>query len=734
MKKPLIFILFFELVCSIVFAVDGKNAVQIVTPETKNLTKTDASWITGSVRDKLKSNLQDYAGLKTVVDETNERALQALQAKSEGAAYDEDEIIEAGKMTTAQNVIFTTITYSGSKYTLSCSFTNLTTGEDKTAISTGRKTINELYDGTGNAADEVTLTLCEKLNIPLTGTQKYYLKFGSAELSVKEQYDLEKKNYENFNKQIEEIKNEIKLNSTSIDQAANANAAKLLAEQALIEEKQAAASKRMQDLEAQSAKIMEDQLKEAERSLEMKKMRDKLASDAARKASQVRKEIFESQSVIGQIKVIESKKRALTELRAECEKKVAEINAEYHKLGSEKSAEIMNAPYSISQLNEGVPVPEAVEYRRTKVEAELKKLDEEKRGQIATVEKIFGTQDKALYKEIEKDLNAIGKKHSVSSFGEELKVDYRSYNGSVAGWKGSIHLYSDQVLLYESEFLLSYKALTGKDVPSYSDEEKRRLYDEEVDMYSSLLLRGDPILNYELTYSITPRGNNHPSSYIIKIHDFTIKFTSTGKVIDRPQVSNTEIIRNMTPAYDIRTKSEAIRQGNYNHELGGGSMSGYSIGGGLHTSMAPAGFVSVKTGVAGIFSFCDVGITDIPDFTREVAKHDFLLYGVLGLGFNIRPMIFKHPPAFYVSAGGGFSVLYLKDGIEGFKMNSEGEYSLFTAATYPIVEVNVGLQQPLTNRFAVFVEGKGHYIFTGASSNDNLKLSVTAGISGIRLK
>ncbi|GEM_PF-5086047 len=732
MKRLFTFIFVLELVCSFLYAIDGKTAVQLVKPETKNLSKTESSWITGSVRDKLKSNLQDYAGLKTVVDESNEDALYELQAKSENAAYDEEEIIEAGKMTTAQNVIFTTITYSGSKYTLSCNFTNLTTGEDKTAVSSGKKTINELCDGTGNAADEVTLILCEKLNIPLTATQKYYLKNGSAELSVKEQYELEKKNFENLNSQIEEIKKEIKLNTSSLEQTANAKEAKLRAEQATMEEKQAAAARRMEALEEQSKKIMEDQLKEAERSLEMKKLRDKIASEASKKAASIRKEILESQPVIGQIKVIESKKRALIELRENNDKRINEIKAEYDKIISKKTNEILTAPYASTELDNGVPVQEAVEYRNSKIAIEKEKINQEKLKEIKAIEKAFVKQDTALFKEIKKDLYRIRKKHSVNSFGEELKVDYQSFSGNEKGWKGTVYLYSDQMMIFKANFIMSYSALTGKAVPSYSDEAKRKEYDSEVDMYSSLLFRGEPILNYQLDYSINPLDDNHPSSYKLQIHEFKIKFTSTERTVETPILSETSVIREMVPTYDIRSKSETFRQNTYNHDLGGGSLTGISLGGGINNIMSPAAIISFKKGLTHTFSFIDIGINGSSEHTEKVRRWPFMFYAAGGFGFNFRPMIFNNPPAIYFSAGGGLAIQVLKEEIEYFASNSNGTYSTNSWATYGIAEATVGLQKPLTSGFAIFAEGKLFYIFDDVFPKGNISYSATAGISFIK--
>lgn len=51
-----------------------KYPVQVVNLEIVNLGTSENAWLPGQVQDKLKSNLQDYLGLKTVVDSKSEAA------------------------------------------------------------------------------------------------------------------------------------------------------------------------------------------------------------------------------------------------------------------------------------------------------------------------------------------------------------------------------------------------------------------------------------------------------------------------------------------------------------------------------------------------------------------------------------------------------------------------------------------------------------------------------------
>ena len=117
-----------------------KHPVQVVNQEVVNIAGAEAAWLPGQVQDKLKSNLQEYLGMKTVVDSKSEAALKKLQAESESAARDESTAIELGKITTAKFAVFTKLRKTGSGYTISIDFTDLTTGEQMASCSS---TLNE---------------------------------------------------------------------------------------------------------------------------------------------------------------------------------------------------------------------------------------------------------------------------------------------------------------------------------------------------------------------------------------------------------------------------------------------------------------------------------------------------------------------------------------------------------------------------------------------------------------
>ena len=149
--------------------------VQVVSSLLENIGGTEQIWLGGQIQDRLKSNLQDYLGMKIVVDSKSEDALKKLQREAESEARNENTAIELGKITTARFALFSKIRKTNNGYIISADFTDLTTGEQKaTATSKEYTKIEYLYGNTG-AVDEITLALADKLGIRLSNKQRQLL-------------------------------------------------------------------------------------------------------------------------------------------------------------------------------------------------------------------------------------------------------------------------------------------------------------------------------------------------------------------------------------------------------------------------------------------------------------------------------------------------------------------------------------------------------------------------------
>ena len=448
-----------------------KLPVQVINYEITNLNISESSWLPSQIQDKLKSNLQTYLGMKTVVDSKAELALKKLQAESENVGRDENTAIELGKITTAKFALFTKIRKVGANYVIAVDFTDLTTGEQMASCMSKEYSNAEYLYGNTGAVDELTLALAEKLGIKVSELNKNYLTSGSASFSVDEQLALEKENEAKFNQMMANYDAELAKLTTSNDINAVQNKKRIEAEKALLQEKQNAEKNRQAELQAQKERAEADKKLEAERSIALKTQRDKLAQDAAAKASEVRKLKMEKQGVLGQINVIESKKKALVEIRQGVENRSIEL---YNQLQTDIKSEferITNKSYSTVELgSDRKPTEQALTRRENQRIAKYDELHQKFYADCESVKQATMSQQNALLQEIKQDQTNLAKIKTVNSMGDELKVSFGPYEGSKNGWNAYLSLYSDGILVYTDTVIVSYEAVAGKKAPNMETE------------------------------------------------------------------------------------------------------------------------------------------------------------------------------------------------------------------------------------------------------------------------
>ena len=532
-----------------------KHPVQVVNQEVVNISGAESAWLPGQIQDKLKSNLQEYLGMKTVVDSKSETALKKLQAESESAARDESTAIELGKITTAKFAVFTKLRKTGSGYTISIDFTDLTTGEQMASCSSKEYSKAEYLYGSTGAVDELTLAIGNKLGIKVSDLNKNLLTSGSANFSVDAQLALAKQNEEQYQKMMKDYDAELSKLMISNDINAIQNKNRIEAEKALLVEKQNAEKKRQEELKAQMARAAEDEKLEAERSIALKTQRDQMAKDAAAKAAEVRKLKMEKQGVLGQINVIESKKKALVEIRRGVENRSQELYDQMLKDKASEESRIRNKSYSTVELgSDGQPTEQAKQRRENQVIKSNEDLTNKFFADCEAVKKATASQDAALLAEIRADQKSITGNRTVSSMGDELKVSYGKYEGSKNGWNAYLSLYSDGILLYTDNFIVNYEALSGKKAPDMAtelDDAVIEEYTNNVDMYNSLLTRGDPIIYFEIDYNVIAEGDEKPSHYKFNFSKIRVINTVSGKVTQTSSLNKIQP-RTMKPEWDLR--------------------------------------------------------------------------------------------------------------------------------------------------------------------------------------
>ena len=154
-----------------------KLPVQVVNLEAAGVLATEAAWLPGQARDKLKSNLQEYLGMNAVVDAKSEPALKKVFAPVEGADPDKA-ADEFAKATDAKFALFAKVKRTAKGYSISADFMDLATGEKLASVSSKDcVSAEDLYDYTG-AVDEITLLLANKLELAVSDENKALLANG----------------------------------------------------------------------------------------------------------------------------------------------------------------------------------------------------------------------------------------------------------------------------------------------------------------------------------------------------------------------------------------------------------------------------------------------------------------------------------------------------------------------------------------------------------------------------
>ena len=533
---------------------EDKKSVQVVIQETTGLTVSEVAWLPGMVQDRFKSNMQDYLGMKIIVDAKSESALKKLQAESENEGRDENAAIELGKITTAKFALFVKVRKTGTGYVVTIDYTDLTTGEQMASASSKEYSKAEYLYGSTGAVDELTLALSNKLGIVISELNKNLLTNGTSSFSLDDQMALAKQNEEQFKKQMKAYDEELSKLMTSNDITAVQNKNRIEAEKALLAEKQNAEKKRQEELKAQKARAEADAKLEAERSIALKTQRDQMAKEAAAKAAEVRKLKMAKQGVLGQINVIESKKKALVEIRQGVEERSVEL---YNQMVKDKESEenrIRNKAYSTVECENGVPTQAAKQHRENQVIKSYEDLSNKFFADCESVKQSTMVQQNGLLTEIRSDLESLAATRTVSSMGDELRVSFGPYAGSQNGWNAYLSLYSDGVLLYTDNFIVNYQALSGKKAPDMATELDDAVIEEyanNVDMYNSLLTRGDPIIYFEIDYNVTAESDDYPSQYKFNFNTIRVINTVSGKTTQSSSLSKVQP-RTMKPEWDLR--------------------------------------------------------------------------------------------------------------------------------------------------------------------------------------
>lgn len=534
----------------------------VVISDSKNLAAGENAYLPDSVRDKLESNFQTYTSYEMI--SSNEASIKKLQRKSETAGFDEETAIEVGKLTSASHAIFLVVVKVGKNYSVTAEFANLTTGKSiaKKMVS-GISRAEDLFSTPGCAIDEITIDLCEQLNIPLSNTQKFMLKYGNTNYSDTEKLAMFNQEITNYNKQIATINKEIASLSKTTDLSATARKAKLESERALMEEKRKVAEANKNRLaEIEKAKAAE-LLANNERTEEQKKKILDVSKEVNSKVAKLRQMKMNNQTALGMQRVVELKKATLIEIRENVKKEQQIIENNYTKEYDLKIENVNKAPWRKAELSNGQPIDSAVRERELKVIDLRRERDVKIEEEQSRIENATNLSQKEIYSEILTDLGALEERtFYANTLNSNLLVSIDEFDGDKKSWEMKYYVFCDGVELYSGEGEIRYSDLE-KMKPSGMN------YFDAVDMYDSLFRCNEPVLTFEIAYRV--KSVKHEVSTYEYEFD-SLKAFDTTKLETKKDSSlsganfvcaynmdtygKIKRLKQMSPGYDVRTEQD----------------------------------------------------------------------------------------------------------------------------------------------------------------------------------
>lgn len=563
MKKTVTSLLLF---CLILFSMAARPLAQHQNPtvvtviDVSDLPDSEQRKVEISVIDKLEKNLMDYAGF-SFIDSTNKDQILQLQRESESAAYDELSAIEVGKLTAATYALFGSVKKSGSKYIITIRYTDLTAGKAVAIVDGVSESLEGLYVDNGCAIDKLTIDLCDKLGIDLSPTTKHVIMHGDRDLSSDQKTKLYEDKVHQFEAQVADLNKKINSASISEDPDMEAYKAQLESEKKLADEKLKIAQENKKRAEEEAKKRAEEDKKDAKRSAAQKEKIDEMSQQLQEKYADLRNKKLANEPILGKIKVIELKKKALLEIQDDIDIEIERINSQANEKIEEKLEEITNRPISV--VEQGVSADSlsdgAKKNRKREFEEEKQKIIEDAKQDAKQINDKLIKENKKLLNEIHKDYNGL-KNITVSSLSDDLIVDFSNYDGNRGGWPLYVTVKSDDNVIFTTTAFLPYKELTGNDPIRDSRDPNYKDFALDVDTYESLFLRGEPILTFEVEYTVTPYAPRHPSTYkfkynYLKYYDTRKMSVWGGKLRSSKtgflHLDHDTVTRVMDPVYDI---------------------------------------------------------------------------------------------------------------------------------------------------------------------------------------
>ncbi len=537
--------------------VSGKRFA-VFEPTLRGVESGDATWLPTAVAEPLRTNFKLYIGV-VLIDVSNTESIRQIQRKQESGAFDQKTALEAGRLLNAQFAVFPIITKTKNTYQFSCAVTDLQTGERVASATVSEVVrVNDLY---GQALGKTVLNLAPQMGVELTSLGKFALSGTSENSSFTEQRALAQQDVNTLATTLNELNARLKKigNSSSLfDEAERAQAMKIEAEKNLMEQKLAAAQKRMDDLQSRQQKEMREKQRAVERSLEAQKKLENLSAEVDKKAAELRSKQNANMTLEEKVILLEKKKSIYMELKLKVGGQKQAVFNEAKKLYDEqKKDENEKSLYRKAELGlDGKPTENARLRVRAENAALLERLEREAQEESFGIDLASQKQLASLLAEIQKSQTTIAKRGTDSSVTTAGIFSVGNYDSEKYTWSAfiSLQLGGNEIVREEIKIHLDdiSKAIDKK---VFSKNYAAKDYEEfldAVEVYDSMFAMSSQFVYLEVDYKMEAMPQEYPSLYKYTPLEYRIMNSLNSSCIKKIAPKSTSSFIQYSPATDMR--------------------------------------------------------------------------------------------------------------------------------------------------------------------------------------
>lgn len=531
-------------------------------------------WLSQSAKSDVLNDLSQYSAIKMLEAEQQRNVLK-LQKESESVIYDDEDVLELGKMLKAKRYITLTTTRleqnGQSLYSLSATIVNITTGNAEGGYnSKNYYTQNEFVL---KAHGELSLGLLEQLGVQLTETGKRLIASSSLASETKPVANVRMANFsasqireaqENLNAMGTELKRmEAQLadieNRSMSDIERKAERLRLEAQKEALEQQQRNEAARLERMKADEARKIEAAEKAKKQTKEQQQKIDALSAEIEAK-SLVLAEKASRSDIEERIITLEKQKQVYAENEAKIEESVKA--AKYTLEGERKLAvreRNEQKPPKAELTADGKLTKEGERRRDDDISAINKKYDELISQTERDVRANFGSVQETLFQSILSEQKQIAKGDFTASIaGERVFLTVNEFDAEKKGWNYDISMQFNKSIVWKKSGMFSYREVTGKDAATYPERGDKHYdkklsaykeYQETVEQYDSLFRMNVPVFAAEVQFTIKAAPYNRPSEY-----DITVQKVRFENVLQTKNVSSVQKIEE-TVVYRFKPSS-----------------------------------------------------------------------------------------------------------------------------------------------------------------------------------